>query len=64
MLQNDGKTVSSFISMSTQATAIGLIALRDELREDALKAWHSSIKMGVHSVMLTGDNHPYSKSAC
>ena len=42
--------------------ALGLVALRDELREDALQAIAQLNKMNVRSVMLTGDNSRTAKA--
>ncbi|MGO3176715.1 heavy metal translocating P-type ATPase [Psychrobacter sp.] len=56
VLQNEGKTVSVLFDEQSR-TAMGLIALRDELREDAADGVAQLKAMGVHSVMLTGDNH-------
>ncbi|MGP5209176.1 heavy metal translocating P-type ATPase [Psychrobacter alimentarius] len=54
-LQNEGKTVS--VLFDEQANeALGLVALRDELREEAQQAIAQLNKMNVRSVMLTGDN--------
>ena len=54
-LQNEGKTVSILFDEQTRK-ALGLVALRDELREDARQAIAKLNKMNVRSVMLTGDN--------
>lgn len=48
-----GKTV---VVVFRPGRALGLIALRDEPREDARKAVAELTAMGVTSVMLTGDN--------
>ncbi|MBH0006778.1 heavy metal translocating P-type ATPase [Psychrobacter sp. SWN149] len=54
-LQNEGKTVSVLFDEQS-CEVLGLVALRDELRDDA-QAGVSQLKaMGVRSVMLTGDN--------
>ncbi|WP_201512308.1 HAD-IC family P-type ATPase, partial [Psychrobacter alimentarius] len=54
-LQNEGKTVS--VLFDEQANeALGLVALRDELREESQQAIAQLNKMNVRSVMLTGDN--------
>jgi len=56
VLQKEGKTVSVLYDEQS-SEVLGLIALQDELREDA-KAGVAQLKaMGVRSVMLTGDNH-------
>ena len=60
-LQNDGKTVSILFDEQTRE-ALGLVALRDELREDAQQAIAQLNKMNVRSVMLTGDNSRTAKA--
>ncbi|MEO5619630.1 MAG: heavy metal translocating P-type ATPase [Cypionkella sp.] len=52
-LETDGKTV---VVVFRQGHALGLIALRDEPRQDAREAVAHLSEMGVTSVMLTGDN--------
>ena len=52
-LETAGKTVAVVL---VDGTVAGLIALRDELREDALAAMDALRRMGVSAVMLTGDN--------
>ena len=54
-LQNEGKTVSILFDEQSR-TALGLVALRDELRDDAIQGVAQLKAMGVRSVMLTGDN--------
>ncbi|WP_296244322.1 MULTISPECIES: heavy metal translocating P-type ATPase [unclassified Psychrobacter] len=54
-LQNEGKTVSVLFDEKSRE-ALGLVALRDELREDAQQGVAQLKEMGVRSVMLTGDN--------
>lgn len=54
-LQNDGKTVSILFNEQTRE-ALGLVALRDEPRQDAQEGVAQLKAMGVRSVMLTGDN--------
>ena len=54
-LQNEGKTVSILFDEQSR-TALGLVALRDELRDDAVEGVAQLKAMGVRSVMLTGDN--------
>lgn len=52
-LEAQGKTVAAVF----QANALcGVIALRDEPREDAAAAMRDLAQLGVRSVMLTGDN--------
>lgn len=52
-LESAGKTV---VVISEQQQAIGLIALGDTLREDTAQAIEQLKKIGVRSMMLTGDN--------
>ena len=54
-LQNEGKTVSVLFDEQSRAV-LGLIALRDELRDDAFEGVAQLKAMGVNAVMLTGDN--------
>ncbi|WP_435980729.1 heavy metal translocating P-type ATPase [Psychrobacter sp. DM4] len=54
-LQNEGKTVSVLFDEQSRAV-LGLVALRDELRDDAHEGVAQLKAMGVRSVMLTGDN--------
>ncbi len=54
-LQNEGKTVSILFDEQSRA-ALGLVALRDELRDDAFEGVAQLKAMGVNAVMLTGDN--------
>ena len=54
-LQNEGKTVSILFD-EQRRIALGLIALRDELREDAFEGVAQLKAMGIRSIMLTGDN--------
>ena len=52
-LEHEGKTV---ICVITNGVLSGLIALRDEPREDAARAIEQLRQLGVQSLMLTGDN--------
>ena len=52
-LEGEGKTVVVLLEGNT---ALGLIAIRDEPREDAAEAVRRLVRLGVRSVMLTGDN--------
>ncbi|WP_425570262.1 heavy metal translocating P-type ATPase [Pigmentiphaga soli] len=52
-LEQEGKTVVAVLSGKRLA---GLIALRDEPRDDAARAVGALHRMGVDTVMLTGDN--------
>lgn len=54
-LQHDGKTVSVLLDEQTREV-LGLVALRDEPRQDAQEGVAELKAMGVRSVMLTGDN--------
>jgi Cd2+/Zn2+-exporting ATPase len=53
-LEDDGKTV---VIVSMKDRAIGLVALRDELRHDAAAGVERLKELGVRPLMLTGDNH-------
>lgn len=52
-LESQGKTV---IVALEQEKVMGLIAWQDTLREDAKQAMSALNKLGIHSIMLTGDN--------
>lgn len=52
-LEDEGKTVVVLLS---ESRAIGLIALRDEPREDAAMGVSALRRLRVTSIMLTGDN--------
>ena len=52
-LEGDGKTV---VIVATKDRALGLIALRDEPRPDALAGIGQLRALGLHTIMLTGDN--------
>ena len=52
-LEAEGKTV---VVVFRERKALGLIAMRDEPRDDAIAAVAQLSAMGVSSVMLTGDN--------
>ncbi|MCR4524461.1 heavy metal translocating P-type ATPase [Bosea sp. 47.2.35] len=52
-LESDGKTVAAVIAGDN---LVGLIALRDEPRDDAALAVAELKAMGIRSLMLTGDN--------
>ncbi len=52
-LSRDGKTPLYFIK---NKELIGIIAVRDEIKEDSREAICELKKMGMHVVMLTGDN--------
>ena len=55
-LQNEGKTVSVLFDEHSREV-LGLVALRDESRDDAHEGIAQLHAMGVRSIMLTGDNH-------
>ncbi len=55
VLQSEGKTVSVLFDEQTREV-LGLVALRDELRDDAQEGVAQLKAMGIRSVMLTGDN--------
>ncbi|WP_426038075.1 heavy metal translocating P-type ATPase [Cypionkella sp. TWP1-2-1b2] len=52
-MEEDGKTV---VVVFREKLALGLIAMRDEPRADAIEGVRQLKAMGVTSVMLTGDN--------
>ncbi|AWR88134.1 heavy metal translocating P-type ATPase [Meiothermus taiwanensis] len=52
-MELQGKTV---VVLLNPPTPLGLIALRDEPRPDARKAVQALHRMGIQTVMLTGDN--------
>ncbi len=52
-MEGEGKTV---VVVFRERHALGLIAMRDEPRSDAIEAVAQLKAMGVSSVMLTGDN--------
>ncbi len=52
-LNDDGKTVSVLVAGGTVA---GLVAMRDEPREDAARGLAALRELGAETVMLTGDN--------
>jgi Cd2+/Zn2+-exporting ATPase len=52
-LEGEGKTVTALV---VNDQLIGVLALRDEPREDAVTAVAELKKLGIRSMMLTGDN--------
>ena len=52
-LEGEGKTVAVLIE---NKSALGLFAIRDEARQDALEGLEALKKLGITPVMLTGDN--------
>lgn len=53
VFEEDGKTA---VAVFREKTPLGLIAMRDEPRTDAMDAVRQLKEMGVTSVILTGDN--------
>ncbi len=53
-LQEQGKTV---VVVEVDNKRIGLIALSDTIKDEALEAIYNLHKKGIRVVMLTGDNH-------
>src|SRR5690606_26449756 len=53
-LEEEGKTVVAVVASNR---LLGLVALRDGLREDAASGINRLADMGVRAIMLTGDNH-------
>ncbi|WFQ79252.1 zinc/cadmium/mercury/lead-transporting ATPase [Xenorhabdus sp. SF857] len=52
-LENDGKTA---VAVTQNGQLMGLIAMQDSLRQDAIDAIRILKKQGIEAVMLTGDN--------
>lgn len=52
-LQEEAKTV---MSVGLEGKLIGIIAVADTLKEDSAKAIEELESMGLHTIMLTGDN--------
>lgn len=52
-LKQEGKTV---ILIGTKETIVGVIAIRDEIRPQAKELIEKLHRMGIETVMLTGDN--------
>lgn len=52
-MEHEGKTV---VAVFRRSRLVGLVALRDEPREDAARAVQQLKALGIASVMLTGDN--------
>ena len=52
-LENEGKTIAI---LGTSSKIIGVIALRDELRDESHELIKELRRMGFRTVMLTGDN--------
>ena len=51
--EREGKTV---VVVHHDGRAIGVIAMRDEPREDAIEALNELHRIGIETIMLTGDN--------
>ncbi len=49
----DGKTVAAVVA---DGALLGIIAMRDELREDAVSSVAALKRLGISAIMLTGDN--------
>jgi Zn2+/Cd2+-exporting ATPase len=58
-LENDGKTV---VVVTTNQQLLGIIALQDVLRSDALPAITELKQLGLGTLMLTGDNQRAAKA--
>jgi Cd2+/Zn2+-exporting ATPase len=57
MLEKQGKTVVVLCqSSSEQALPVALLALRDQIRPEAAEALQELNRLGLQSIMLTGDN--------
>ncbi|MGL5523662.1 MAG: zinc/cadmium/mercury/lead-transporting ATPase [Aeromonas veronii] len=57
MLEKQGKTVVVLCqSSSNQALPVALLALRDQIRPEAAAALQELNRLGLNSIMLTGDN--------
>lgn len=57
MLEQQGKTVVVLCqSSSEQALPVALLALRDQIRPEAAEALQELNRLGLQSIMLTGDN--------
>ncbi len=52
-LENGGKTV---VVLATENTVKGIIAWQDEVRADTAEAVEKLAKLGIDTIMLTGDN--------
>ena len=58
-LSNEGKTV---VSMKDADGILAVIALKDTLRPEAVQAIKDLRKLGIQSIMLTGDNEKTAKT--
>ncbi|VAW49094.1 Lead, cadmium, zinc and mercury transporting ATPase; Copper-translocating P-type ATPase [hydrothermal vent metagenome] len=52
-LENEGKTIALTIA---DGKVLGIFAMRDELRDDAISSMARLKNLGINSIMLTGDN--------
>jgi P-type Cu+ transporter len=57
LLEASGNTVSWFAELGTPPTLLGLMGFGDEPRPEAREAMLELAKRGIHTVMVTGDNH-------
>ena len=58
-LSNEGKTV---VSIKDEEGILAVIALKDTLRPEAVQAIKDLRKLGIQSIMLTGDNEKTAKT--
>ena len=58
-LESEGKTVTILLENNT---ALGLFAVRDEARQDALDGLDALKRLGITPIMLTGDNQRTAKA--
>ncbi|MDD5693080.1 MAG: heavy metal translocating P-type ATPase [Patescibacteria group bacterium] len=58
-LEKDGKTV---MILAKDKNVIGLVAVADQLKENASQVVNSLQKMGIETVMITGDNRVSAKA--
>ena len=58
-LEREGKSI---VAVSSDGTVIGVIALRDRLRDSALETVRELKRRGIRVIMLTGDNRRAAKA--
>ena len=58
-LENDGNTV---VFLSSEGELVGLVAVSDTLKPEAERALSDLRKMGIETIMLTGDNERAAKA--
>lgn len=58
-LQQEGKTI---VYIGDEEGVVGLIALKDTLRPEAVAAIHELQSMGIDTIMITGDNEETAKA--